>query len=147
MTDYPLAPEFHGITSWINTAPLRMEELKGKVVGVQFWSHSCVNCAIALTEMAKLSKRFGQHGFICIGIHSPEQLRDTEIQSVKGFIIKKHLTFPVAADQDRVMWNAYHNTYWPTLYLIDKEGRIREGHIGEGGYHRIEHDIRHLLEE
>lgn len=147
MTDYPLAPEFKGITSWINTAPLTMASLRGSVVGIQFWSHSCKNCAAAVPQMQQIVKNFNPKGFVLIGVHSPEHKQDFDNESVKRYILEEHLTYPVATDNDLIMWNAYHNMYWPTLYLIDKIGRVREGHIGEGGYHRIEHDIRHLLEE
>lgn len=124
-----------------------MASLRGLVVGLQFWSHSCVNCIAAMPQMQKIVQKFNPKGFVLIGIHSPELKEDFNTESVKKYIIKNHITFPVAADHDLVMWNAYHNMYWPTLYLIDKLGRVREGHIGEGGYHRIEHDIWHLLEE
>lgn len=147
MKDHPIAPEFKGITSWINSAPLTMESLRGSVVGIQFWSHSCKNCTVAMPQMQKIAQKFNPQGFTMIGIHSPELKDDFNTESVKKYLVQNHLTFPVAADHDLVMWNAYHNMYWPTLYLIDTLGRVREGHIGEGGYHRIEHDIRHLLEE
>ena len=147
MQKFPQAPEFSGVTEWINTNPYTMEELKGKVVAIEFWTHGCHNCRNALPHLQEILEEFGPEGFVLIGIHSPEFKSEKKIASIKKYLIHNNLTLPVAVDNDMKMWKAYGARYWPTLYLIDKQGRIRERHIGEGGYHRIRHDITHLLNE
>ena len=141
------APEFTGIVEWIHTNPLRLQDLRGSVIGVEFWTRNCINCVHAAPHLQKLHERFGPHGFVLIGVHSPEFEEEKDINAIKGFLMQNRLTYPVAVDSDLAMWKAYHNRYWPTLYLIDKKGEIRAEHIGEGGYHQIAHEIDHLLKE
>lgn len=141
------APEFFGITTWINTPPLTIASLRGKVVGVEFFTHGCINCVHAAPRMQQIYDQYGPKGFVLIGVHTPEFEQEKDLNAIKAFLIKHHLTFPVAVDNDSVMWRAYENQYWPCLYLIDKQGMVREQHIGEGGYHRIAQDIQHLLSE
>lgn len=145
MNDLPLAPEFKGITEWLNSDALLLKELRGKVIGLEFWTHSCGNCDNAAPHMQEIYEKYKDKGFILIGIHTPELESDRNIESIRQYIQEKGLTFPVAVDNDMIMWSLYGNRYWPTLYLIDKEGRINERHIGEGGYQRIRQDIEHLL--
>lgn len=142
-----LAPEFSGITAWINSAPLTMASLRGHVVALEFWSRGCIHCVRAAPRMQQLVDLYGPKGFVLIGIHTPEVEEEKAIEPIKSFLLQKHLTYPVAVDSDSVMWNAYGNQYWPTLYLIDKQGNMRSQHVGEGGYQRIQHDIEHLLKE
>lgn len=143
----PNPPEFSGIDHWINTPPLAMESLRGKVIGIEFWTHSCSNCQRAMPEMQKLYAKYQDKGFVLIGVHSPEFESDKDLEAIEEYASSQKLGFPIAVDNDMIMWNLYSNRYWPTLYLIDKNGQVRERHIGEGGYHRIENDIIHLLDE
>lgn len=142
-----LAPEFSGISAWLNTSPLTMASLRGKVVGIAFWSQGCINCIHAVSRLQQLYDQYGSQGFVLIGVHSPESAAENDLNRLKTFLMQKHVTFPVAADADLATWKAFDNQYWPTLYLIDKQGFIREQHIGEGGYHRIAADMVHLLNE
>ena len=139
------APEFSGIHAWINSAPLTMSQLRGKVVGVEFWTHGCVNCVHAAPRMQQLYDTYAPKGFVLIGVHTPELPAERDMAAVKRFLVQNHITYPIAADFDEVMWRTYANRYWPTLYLIDRQGMIRERHIGDGAYKRIAQDIEHLL--
>jgi len=147
MKDYPLAPELVGVTSWVHSIPLEILKLRGKVIGVAFFSYGCGNCQRFMPHMQAIYKKFGKEGFVFLGVHSPEFEHERYEIGLKSFLMKYHLSFPVAVDNNHMVWKKYKNQYWPTLYLIDKQGRVRERHIGEGGYHRIEHDIAHLLKE
>lgn len=147
MGEYPVAPSLEGVTSWIHSVPLDLTTLKGSVIALAFFSYGCGNCQRFMPEMQKLYEKYAKEGFHLIGIHSPEYEREKQLVDVKAFLMKNHLTFPVAVDNELAIWNTYKNQYWPTLYLIDKNGMIRERHIGEGGYHRLSHDIAHLLHE
>ena len=122
-----------------------MASLRGKVVGIEFFTHGCINCVHAAPRMQQIYDQYGPKGFVLIGVHTPEFEHEKDLNAIKGFLMQKHLTFPVAVDNDYAMWRAYDNQYWPALYLIDKEGNIQAHHIGEGGYHRITQDIEHLL--
>lgn len=147
MQHYPFAPELEGATNWIHSIPLQMKDLEDKVVAIEFFSYGCGNCQNAMPKMQKIYEKYGKEGFVLIGVHSPEFESEKNPIELKAFLIQNHLTFPVAVDDDMEIWNAYSNQFWPTVYLLDKQGRIRERHIGEGGYHRLEHDIAHLLHE
>ena len=147
MEDYPIAPDLEGVTEWLQSTPLNLKQLEGKVVGLEFWAVGCGNCQNAVPHMQKIYEKYGHKGFVLIGVHSPEFASEKNVDLIKKFLMHEHITFPVAIDNDHVVWNKYHNQYWPTLYLIDKRGRIRARHIGEGGYHSISHDIAILLKE
>ena len=142
----PIAPELEGIQEWINSSPLKLADLRGKVVGIEFFTHSCGNCVNAIPKLDRIYRKYESKGFVLIGVHSPELPTDTKIDSIKTFVSKNHLSFPVAVDNDMMTWQVYNQRYWPTLYLLDKEGRIQSRHIGEGGYDAIEKEIQHLLE-
>jgi thiol-disulfide isomerase/thioredoxin len=140
------APDLQGITHWINSGPLSIKQLAGKVVGIEFWTHSCGNCDNAVPEMQKLYEKYSPQGFVLIGVHTPELPTDKEVERIQDYVKRKKLTFPIAVDNDMMTWRAYGQKYWPTLYLIDQEGNVFSRHIGEGGYLRIEKDLLHLLE-
>lgn len=139
------APELEGISSWINAKPLTLEELRGKVVLVDFWTYSCINCIRTLPIHQQWVDSYGKNGFVLIGVHTPEfefeKKRDNVAKAVERFAI----TYPVALDNDYKTWQAYHNAYWPAHYLIDQKGVIREVHFGEGNYVQTENAIRALL--
>lgn len=140
-----VAPDLKGINDWIHTNPVSLNNLKGKVVGIAFVSRGCINCRNAMPHFLDLFNKYHGQGFHFIAVHTPEFEAEKDLNSLKSFLMKNHLTFPVAVDNDYQTWTAYNNRYWPTLYLIDKEGYIYSTHVGEGGYQRIEHDIIHLL--
>lgn len=122
-----------------------MRQLRGKVVGVEFWTHGCANCVHAAPRMQQLYDTYAAKGFVLVGVHTPELPEEKDMAAVKRFLVQHHITYPVAVDFDEVMWRTYANRYWPTLYLIDRQGMIRERHIGDGGYTRIAQDIEFLL--
>jgi len=141
------APNFEGITEWINSDSIDLSSLKGKVIGIEFWTHSCGNCNNAIPKMQEIYEKYRHQGFVLIGVHSPELETDKNIDAIKAYSEKKKLTFPIAVDNDMMTWQVYGQQYWPTLYLVDKQGNVRARHIGEGGYFAILKDIEQLLEE
>ncbi len=141
------APEFTGLSTWHNSQPLTMVGLKGKVVLVDFWTYSCINCIRTLPYIEQYQKKFGNENFTVIGIHTPEFVFEKDDANVEMAIKKYGLTYPVAQDNDYGTWNAFANRYWPAKYLIDAQGRIRYTHFGEGGYDETDLAIQSLLAE
>lgn len=141
------APEFEGIAGWIHSSPLTMASLRGHVVAVEFWTHGCSYCVHAAPRLQNLADEFGPRGFVLVGVHTPEFESEKDAAAVKRFLMHAHLSYPVALDHEKKMWEAYGTEYWPTLYLIDKQGLIRATHIGDGGYEKIKQEILHLLAE
>ncbi|MCE5317995.1 MAG: cytochrome c biogenesis protein DipZ [Parachlamydia sp.] len=139
------APELAGITSWINTEPLTIEGLRGKVVLVDFWTYSCINCIRTLPYHQQWVDRYRDRGFVLIGVHTPEFEFEKKHENVAKAVERFAITYPVALDNDYKTWQAYHNAYWPAHYLIDQEGIIREVQFGEGHYVETENTIRALL--
>lgn len=140
-------PEFSGITAWINSDPLTAARLKGKVVLVDFWTYSCINCIRTLPYVTSWQQKYGGKGFTVIGVHTPEFAFEKEEANVRGAVDRFHVTYPVAMDNAYGTWNAYDNQYWPAEYLFDAQGRLRHVHFGEGEYDQTEHDIQALLKE
>jgi thiol-disulfide isomerase/thioredoxin len=141
------APEFKGITSYINTNQTKLSDLKGKVVLVDFWTYSCINCIRTLPYLADWNQKYSDKGLVIVGIHSPEFEFEKNIDNVKRAVTRFGIKYPVLLDNDHGTWNAYQNSYWPRKYLVDSEGYIRYDHIGEGGYAETENAIRNLLTE
>ncbi len=142
------APEFVGITKWLNTdGPLSIESLRGKVVLVDFWTYTCINCIRTLPYVTSWYEKYKDKGFVVIGVHTPEFEFEKDTQNVLNAISQYKITYPVAQDNDYETWNAYDNLYWPAEYLIDKDGRVRRTHFGEGEYDQTEMAIQKLLEE
>ena len=141
------APEFKGITSYINTNGTRLSDLKGKVVLVDFWTYSCINCIRTLPYLVDWNQKYSDKGLVIVGIHSPEFEFEKNIDNVKQAVARFGIKYPVLLDNDHGTWNAYQNSYWPRKYLVDSEGYIRYDHIGEGGYAETENAIRNLLAE
>lgn len=139
------APEFAGLTDWRNSAPLTMAELKGKVVLVDFWAYSCVNCVRTLPQLIRWDQQYRDKGLVIIGIHAPEFDFERVPANVAAAIQKRGITYPVALDNGLASWAAFHNQYWPAHYLIDRQGRVVYTHFGEGKYDVTEHNIRALL--
>ncbi len=142
------APEFAGIARWLNTpAPLSLEGLRGKVVLVDFWTYTCINCVRTLPHLTAWYERYKDEGLVIVGVHTPEFAFERETQNVRNAIKQFHITYPVAQDNDYQTWNNYRNLYWPAEYLIDARGHIRHTHFGEGSYDHTEEAIRVLLKE
>ena len=140
-------PEFIGIKSWLNSAPLTPADLKGKVVLIDFWTYSCINCIRTLPYVTSWHEKYKDKGFTVIGVHTPEFAFEKIENNVRDAIKRYAVTYPVPLDNDYGTWNSYGNRYWPAHYLFDAEGRLRYTHFGEGKYDETERNIRSLLEE
>jgi len=141
----PQAPDLQGITAWINSAPLTMERLRGKVVLVDFWTYSCINCLRTLPYLESWDAHYRSKGLVILGVHSPEFAFEHSLGNVRAAVKRLGVRYPVALDNDFATWNAYQNQYWPADYLIDRRGHVRDAHFGEGAYAETEHKIRQLL--
>jgi cytochrome c biogenesis protein CcdA/thiol-disulfide isomerase/thioredoxin len=144
------APDFTGTQRWFNTAggrPLSLEELRGKVVLVDFWTYTCINCIRTLPYLKAWDKRYRDRGLVIVGVHTPEFPFERDAGNVSEAIDQNELRYPVAQDNDYATWDAYGNQYWPAKYLIDARGRVRYTHFGEGAYEETESAIRRLLED
>lgn len=141
------APEFAGITQWLNSKPLRMGELKGKVVLIDFWTYTCINCIRTLPYVTTWYEAYKDQGFVIIGVHSPEFEFEKDTKNVQAAMKRYNITYPVAQDNNFATWTAYNNHYWPAKYLIDAKGYIRYTHFGEGEYETTEKKIQELLKE
>lgn len=141
------APEFVGISNWINSDPLTIKELRGKVVLVDFWTYTCINCIRTLPHVTSWYKKYKDDGFIVVGVHTPEFEFEKDTGNVVNATKQYNITYPVAQDNDYLTWRAYNNRYWPAKYLIDKDGKIRYYHFGEGDYDKTEMAIQELLKE
>jgi thiol-disulfide isomerase/thioredoxin len=149
-SQFQKAPEFAQIAGYINTpsgAPLTLASLKGKVVLVDFWTYSCINCIRTLPHLNDWYQRYADKGFVIVGVHSPEFEFEKNYDNVKAAVQKLGIKFPVILDSDHGTWNAYGNMYWPRDYLVDTQGYIRHDHIGEGDYNTTESAIQSLLAE
>ncbi len=139
------APEFTGIDAWINTDPLTMGSLRGKVVLVEFWTFGCINCIHVQPYVKAWYDRYASAGLLVVGVHTPELSFERDLANVRDAVAKADIRFPVAFDPSFATWNAYRNGYWPAFYFIDRAGKIRHAHIGEGDYEGSEQVIRELL--
>ncbi|MDW0152905.1 MAG: thioredoxin family protein [Nitrososphaeraceae archaeon] len=146
-SQFKKAPEFTGITSYINTNATELSDLKGKVVLVDFWTYSCINCIRTLPYLVDWNHKYSDKGLVIVGVHSPEFEFEKNIDNVKQAITRFGIKYPVLLDNDHGTWNAFQNSYWPRKYLVDSEGYIRYDHIGEGGYVETENAIKNLLSE
>jgi thiol-disulfide isomerase/thioredoxin len=143
--DYGAAPNFRGIESWLNSAPLSMSGLRGKVVLVDFWTYSCINCLRTLPYVARWHERYKDQGLAVVGVHTPEFAFERQTSNVQTAIKRFGIRYPVAQDNQYATWKAYENQYWPAVYLIDRTGKIVLKHFGEGRYDEMESAIRTLL--
>lgn len=146
-SQFKKAPEFTGITSYINTNATKLSDLKGKVVLVDFWTYSCINCIRTLPYLVDWNQKYSDKGLVIVGVHSPEFEFEKNIDNVKQAVTRFGIKYPVLLDNDHGTWNAFQNSYWPRKYLVDSEGYIRYDHIGEGGYVETENAIKNLLSE
>lgn len=139
------SPPIAGIEAWINSPPLDLQQLKGHVVLIDFWTYSCINCVRTLPYLNDWYQKYHQHGLIIIGVHTPEFEFEKNINNVQAAIKHYQITYPVALDNYFVTWRNFHNTYWPAHYLIDKHGKVVYAHFGEGENQVTENNIRYLL--
>jgi cytochrome c biogenesis protein CcdA/thiol-disulfide isomerase/thioredoxin len=140
-------PSLRGATAWLNSPPLTPQELRGKVVLVDFWTYSCINCLRSLPYIEAWARKYKDHGLVVIGIHAPEFAFEEDIDNVRRAVRDLGVTYPVALDNDLKIWQAFNNEYWPAHYFIDAQGRIRHHHFGEGEYDESERVIQTLLNE
>jgi thiol-disulfide isomerase/thioredoxin len=148
LPDLGRAPNFTGITTWLNTPgdqPLTLAGLRGKVVLVDFWTYSCINCQRSLPHVEAWYRNYKRDGFVVVGVHTPEFPFEHVVSNVDYAVHQYGVQYPVAVDNDYDTWNAYGNNYWPAEYLIDQNGIVRRTEFAEGGYGQTEQDIRALL--
>jgi len=142
-----IAPPFTGATLWLNSPPLTVEMLRGRVVLVDFWTYSCINCLRTLPYLKAWDEKYRSQGLVIVGVHAPEFAFEKDRNNVETAIRDLGIKYPVAMDNQYSIWNAYKNEYWPAHYLIDAQGRIRDRHFGEGKYRETEQMIQALLRE
>lgn len=141
------APELKGLEYWINSDPQTLKNLKGKVVLVDFWTYSCINCIRTQPYLKEWYSTYKDSDFVILGIHAPEFAFEQNPKNVEDAVKKAGLEYPVALDNDFATWGAFKNSYWPATYLIDKDGNVRREHFGEGEYKETEDAIRQLIAE
>ena len=140
-------PSLDGATGWLNSPPLTAEGLRGKVVLVDFWTYSCINCLRALPYVREWEQRYRDQGLVVIGVHAPEFAFERNLGNVQRAVKELKIDYPVAIDNEFAIWRGFNNRYWPAHYFIDAQGRIRARHFGEGNYAQSERIIRQLLRE
>ena len=145
--DEIIAPELTGIAGWINTSPFTLESLRGKVVLIDVWTYTCVNCIRTLPYVRDWHSKYAESGLVIIGLHSPEFEFEKQENNVISAALNYGLTYPIVLDNNMDTWRALNNQFWPAKYLIDGDGYIRYTHFGEGDYLETELTIRELLEE
>jgi len=139
------APEFAGIENWLNSPPLTLASQRGKVVLVDFWTYTCINCIRTLPYVTRWHQKYKDQGLAVVGVHTPEFPFERSTPNVQKALERFGITYPVAQDNRYATWDAYRNQYWPAVYLIDKQGRIVYRHFGEGNYAETEAEIQRLL--
>ena len=147
LEDYGPAPEFAGLVGWLNSKPLTLAGLRGRVVLIDFWTYSCINCLRTLPYITEWDERYRRSGLTIVGVHTPEFAFERVRANVRDNAEKLGVRYPIALDNDFGTWNAWHNQYWPAKYLIDRAGHVRYYHFGEGDYDESEAAIRELLAE
>ena len=140
------APGLYGGT-WLNSAPLTPADLRGKVVLVEFWTFACENCRHTISHVGGWQARHRGEPFVIIGVHTPELARERNVDALRAEIMRQGITWPVVTDNEERTWDAWHQRYWPVMYLVDKKGIVRYAHIGEGSYDETERMINALIAE
>jgi cytochrome c biogenesis protein CcdA/thiol-disulfide isomerase/thioredoxin len=147
LADYGPAPELAGIAGWVNSPPLTLRSLRGKVVLIDFWTYSCINCLRTLPHVKAWDRTYRREGLVVVGVHTPEFAFESVPSNVEDAVRDLGVRYPVALDNGYGTWNVFGNRYWPAKYLIDKRGHVRYAHFGEGSYEETERRIRTLLGE
>ena len=140
------APELSA-GDWINSEPLKLQDLRGHVVLIEFWTFGCINCRNTLPFVKSWHDRYREKGLTVIGVHSPEFDEERDVENLRRQVVSLGIRYPVVSDNDYQTWNAYKVEAWPTIFLLDKEGRIRWMRVGEGNYDEAERLIQKLLAE
>lgn len=139
------APELSGIEAWINSAPISLAKLRGRVVLVDFWTYDCGNCRNTLPYLRNWHTRYKDRGLTIVGVHTPEFAHERDVTKVRAAVERLEVPYAVAHDAHSATWNAWRVWAWPTLYLVDRQGRVIYRTIGEGNYDEIEMRIRDAL--
>lgn len=145
LKNYGPAPEFDGIHKWLNSNPLTMQELRGKVVLIDFWTYSCINCIRTFPYVTAWHEKYKDQGLVIVGVHTPEFAFEKDTSNVEHAMKQHGISYPVAQDNDFATWTAYSNRYWPAHYLVDQNGNVVYYHFGEGQYQEMEQAIQKLL--
>jgi thiol-disulfide isomerase/thioredoxin len=140
-------PGFAGATGWLNSPPLDSDDLRGKVVLVDFWTYTCINWLRTLGYVRAWSEKYEDRGVVVVGVHTPEFPFERDVDNVRRAVEELNVPYAIALDSDYAVWNAFANRYWPALYIADPEGKIRHHHFGEGGYEECELIVQRLLRE
>jgi thiol-disulfide isomerase/thioredoxin len=140
-------PSLGGASTWLNSAPLSTTQLRGKVVLVDFWTYSCINCIRTLPHVCAWSEKYRDQGLVVIGVHTPEFGFEKDAANIGKAIARFQIDYPIAVDSDHRIWNAFHNNAWPVFYIADAQGRVRARIAGEGNYEKTEAAIQALLAE
>src|SRR5215207_3270592 len=140
-------PSLGGATGWLNSQPLSATSLRGKVVLVQFWTYTCINWLRTLPYVRAWAEKYKGHGLVVVGVHTPEFPFERDVDNIRRALKEMRVVYPVALDSDYAIWRAFENRYWPALYFVDAQGRIRHHHFGEGEYEQSERVIQQLLAE
>jgi thioredoxin family protein/AhpC/TSA family protein len=138
-------PGFDGAAGWLNSPPLTAEDLRGKVVLVDFWTYTCINWLRTLGYVRAWWERYAEQGLVLVGVHTPEFPFERDVDNVRAAVEEMNVRYPVALDPDYAVWEAFANHYWPAVYIADGEGQIRYHHFGEGAYDECEEAIQQLL--
>ena len=147
LPDMGPGPALAGATEWLNSPPLTGDALKGKVVLVDFWTYSCINCLREIPYVRAWAEKYRDRGLVVIGVHAPEFAFERNADNVRKAVADLKIGYPVAIDNDYMIWRAFQNQYWPALYFVDAQGRLRDNHFGEGDYDGDERVIQQLLAE
>lgn len=140
------APDITGKT-WLNSSPLKLADLRNKVVLVEFWTLGCSNCRNVEPYVKKWHDKYASQGLVVVGVHTPEFGYEKELDNVREYVKSRNIQHAVVIDNDFAIWNRYNNRYWPAMYLLDKTGAVCSVKIGEGDYDKTEQTIRQLLAE
>ena len=141
-----VAPNFVGIDNWLNSSPLNITDLRGKVVLIDFWTYGCYNCINTLPHVTRLYDTYKDKGLVVVGVHTPEFPFEKSIGNLQAALKRYGIRYPVAQDNEYATWNAYRNQYWPAQYILDQRGKIVFEHAGEGQYDEMERVVRKLLD-
>jgi thiol-disulfide isomerase/thioredoxin len=140
-------PSFARADAWLNSRPLSTQELRGKVVLVDFWTYTCINWRRTLPYLRAWAEKYRDHGLVIVGVHTPEFTFEQNVDNVRRAAQEQDVDYPIALDSDYAIWSAFDNHYWPAVYLVDARGRIRHQQFGEGNYEQLERVIQQLLAE